>query len=143
MFDLVPRRYRSTSVYNPFREMERLFSNTGFTAPFGEFRTDIKDNTDSYLIEAELPGFKKEDINIDVANDILTISAERKCENDEKDNNGNYIRCERTYGSFSRSFDVSSVKVDDISVRYENGVLALTLPKKESVIPASRHLAIE
>lgn len=133
MFDLIPRRY----VSNPFREMEKFFG--GYS--LGGFRTDIRDNNDSFTIESELPGFGKEDINIDVANDILTISAERKSEN-ENDDNG-YICRERSYGSFSRSFDVSSVKVDQISAKYENGVLYLTLPKKDSVIPASRHLEIE
>lgn len=137
MFDLIPRRYSGTAVYNPFREMEKFFG--GFS--LGEFRTNIVDNTDSYRIEAELPGFAREDINVDVSNDILTVTAERKCESDKKD--GDYLCCERSYGSFSRSFDVSSVKVDAITAKYENGVLYLTLPKKESVIPASRHLEIE
>ena len=85
------------------------------------------------------PGFAKEDINVDVANDVLTITAERK----PVENGGEYICRERLFGTFSRSFDVSSVKVDGISVRYENGLLTLTLPKKDSVIPASRHLDIE
>lgn len=144
MFELTPfeRRY-SVSAFNPFREMEKYFNSNSFKTALGEFRTDIKDNGDSFLIEAELPGFKKDDINIDVANDILTISAERKEEKDEKGKDESWLHCERSYGSFSRSFDVSSVKVDSITVKYEDGVLSLTLPKKDSVIPASRHLAIE
>ena len=132
MFDLIPRKY---TVYNPFREMEKFFSGTGDR----DFRTDVRDENEAYTIEAELPGFAKEEINVDVSNDILTISAERK----PPENCGEYICRERFYGSFSRSFDVSSVKVDGITVRYENGLLTLTLPKKDSVIPASRHLDIE
>ena len=132
MFDLIPRKY---TTYNPFREMEKFFSGTGDR----EFRTDVIDRNDAYTIEAELPGFAKGDINVDVSNDILTISAERK----PPENNGEYICRERFYGSFARSFDVSSVKVEGITVRYENGLLTLTLPKKDSVIPASRHLDIE
>ena len=134
MFDLMTRKY---TTYNPFREMEKFFA--GASGADREFRTDVRDENDAYTIEAELPGFAKEDINVDVANDVLTITAERK----PVENGGEYICRERLFGTFSRSFDVSSVKVDGISVRYENGLLTLTLPKKDSVIPASRHLDIE
>ncbi len=146
MFELVRRNpERSVRRYDPFRmmnEMERAF----FTEPFGsfladgrlaDFRTDIRDEGDSYLLEADLPGFDKKDIRLDVKGDTLTIHAERRSE--EK----NYLRCERTYGSYSRSFDISQVEADGIKAKYKDGVLRLTLPKKQEVLPASRQVEIE
>ena len=80
-------------------------------------------------------------IAIDVENDVLTISAERK--SDEKESKPNYVKRERFYGSFSRSFDVSGVNVDGIEASYTDGMLNLTLPKKAAEIPASRRLEIK
>ena len=87
--------------------------------------------------------FQPEDINIDIDNNYLTISAERKYENTEKDKKGSVIRSERSYGSFSRSFDISGVVTDKIEAEYENGVLKLTLPKKEETVPKARRLEIK
>ena len=72
---------------------------------------------------------------------MLTISAERK--SDEKEEKSNYVKRERFYGSFSRSFDVSGVNVDGIEASYTDGMLNLTLPKKAAEIPASRRLEIK
>ena len=146
MFELIPfdRRGSRVSVYDPFRmfdEMERSLFNGGSNSALASFRTDVTDTGDAFVLDAELPGFKKEDIKIDIENDCLTISAERKVENkDEKDN---YIKRERLYGSFSRSFDVSGINVDGIEAAYNDGVLAVTLPKKAAEIPASRRLEIK
>ena len=107
------------------------------------FRTDIQDLGDCYLLEADLPGFRKEDIHIDIDDDILSIQAEHKDSNDEKDDKGDYIRRERYYGSYSRSFNVSEIDVENIKAAYENGVLTLTMPKKAPVKPESKHLEIE
>lgn len=151
MFELRPyTRRNNVSYYNPFREMEefekKFFSDPFFTSgsdSLTEFKTDIKDNGDSYLLEADLPGFAKEDIKLDIDGDCLTISAERHSEHEEKDKKGKYVRCERSYGSYSRSFDVSGINTDEIKAKYDNGVLKLTMPKKETVLPASRRLEIE
>ncbi len=151
MFELRPYTRRNTvSYYNPFREMEefekKFFSDPFFTSgndSLAEFKTDIKDDGDSYLLEADLPGFAKEDIKLDIDGDCLTISAERHSEHEEKDKKGKYVRCERSYGSYSRSFDVSGINTDEIKAKYDNGVLKLTMPKKEKVLPASRRLEIE
>lgn len=151
MFELRPYTRRNTvSYYNPFREMEE-FEKKFFSDPFfasgsdslAEFKTDIKDDGDSYLLEADLPGFEKEDIKLDIDGDCLTISAERHSEHEEKDKKGKYVRCERSYGSYSRRFDVSGINTDEIKAKYDNGVLKLTMPKKEKVLPASRRLEIE
>ena len=142
MFELMPfTRGHGVDLYNPFRDLEELerslFSNSGTTA----FRTDIRDAGDAYLLEADLPGMKKEDIHIDIEGDRLSISAERSAVREEK--NDEYIRCERSYGSFSRSFDISGIRAGDISAAYEDGVLKLTLPKQVQRAPESRRLEIQ
>ena len=144
MFELIPfdRHSRSMSAFDPFRmldEMDRRFMNAAPSV--SAFRTDVLDTGDAFKLESELPGFKKEDIKIDIENDCLTISAERKADNkEEKDN---YVKRERYYGSFSRSFDVSGVNVDGIEAAYNDGILKLTMPKKVETIPASRRLEIK
>ena len=94
------------------------------------FRTDVIDQGDKYLLQAELPGFRKEDINIDLKNDLLTISASHKEEKDEEDQN-KYIRKERCYRSYSRSFRVSNMEAGDIDASYNNVILEVTFPKKD------------
>ena len=144
MFELIPfdRRVRSVAGFDPFRmfdEMDRrFFSNTPSVSAF---RTDVIDSGDAYKLECELPGFRKEDIKIDIENDCLTISAERSYE--EKDEKKDYVKRERVYGSFSRSFDVSGINVDAIEAAYHDGVLDVTLPKKAAELPASRRLEIK
>ena len=145
MFELIPfdRRNHRVSVYDPFRafdEMERAFFGSQQPAVLS-FRTDVTDTGDAFKLEAELPGFKKEDIKIDIENDCLTISAERHENKDEQ--KPNFVKRERLYGSYSRSFDVSGIDVDRISAAYTDGVLNLTLPKKVETPPASRRLEIQ
>jgi HSP20 family protein len=143
MFEIIPfeRRNNQVSSYDPFRafdEMERSFFKNSLT----EFRTDVSDNGDSFLVEAELPGFSKDDIHIDIVNDCLTISAERKYDNEDKDDKKNFIRRERYYGSYSRSFDVTGIDTDAIKAEYKDGVLNLTLPKKAPETPAAKKVEI-
>ena len=146
MFELIPfeRRGNRVSAYDPFRmldEMERSFFGGNNHPAASMFRTDVIDTGDAFVLDAELPGFKKEDIKIDVENDCLTISAERKVDEEEKQKN--FIKRERFYGSYSRSFDVSGVNVDGIEAAYTDGILKLTMPKKVETIPASRRLEIK
>ena len=89
-----------------------------------------------------LPGFAKEDIHLDLEGDVLTVSAERHSEWEDSDKKGNYLRCERSFGQYSRSFDVSNVETDQIRADYNNGVLKLTMPKKGKTVPASRRIEI-
>lgn len=130
------------SAYDPFREMERLerafFGNDFFSTPAPAFRTDIQDKGDHFLLESDLPGVDRKDISIDVEGDRLIVKAERRSEREEKD----YLRIERSYGSYARSFDISAIKADDITASYENGVLTLKLPKKEAEVPTSRRIEL-
>ena len=144
MFELIPfdRHSRNMAGFDPFRmlnEMDRRFF-TGVPS-VSVFNTDVIDTGDAFKLESELPGFKKEDIKIDIENDCLTISAERS--SDDKDEKDNYVKRERFYGSFSRSFDVSGINVDGIEAAYNDGVLTVKLPKKSAEIPASRRLEIK
>ena len=130
-------------AYNPFREFEEFEKNFFKNNDLAEFKTDIKDTGKEFVLEADLPGFKKEDIKVNVEDNYMTITAERHSESEEKDKKGNYIRCERSYGSFSRTFDITGIKTEAIKATYNDGVLTLTMPKKEETAPASRAVTIE
>ena len=101
-------------------------------------KTDIKETDDNYELIVDLPGFKKEDIHVDVDGDTMTIRAERHSEHEDQDKKGNYVRCERSYGSYQRAFDISGVEVADISAQYNDGVLKLNMPKKSAVVNAKQ-----
>lgn len=150
MFEMRPYNRRNhIANYNPFREIDEFEKNFFNDFPsfadnaLTEFKTDIADNGDSYLLEADLPGFDKKDIKIDLNGDCLTIKAERHSEHEENDKKGKYLRCERSYGSYSRQFDVSGVETDKIKAKYDNGVLSLTMPKKAEQTSDTKHLEIE
>lgn len=152
MFGLTPYRKNQNGVtYDPFREMRdverRLFGDPfdGFFTgrELATFRTDVRDQGDKYLVECDLPGFAKEDIHLDIEGDTLTIKAERHSEYEDKEKQEGYLRCERTYGEYSRSFDVSEIERDGIKAKLDNGVLTLTLPKKQSKPVEKQSLQIE
>lgn len=128
--------------FDPFRELEN-FEKSFFGDFGGGFRTDIKDKGDHFELEADLPGVKKEDIAVDIDGDCLTISAQRDSQREEKNDQEQYVRRERSYGSYSRSFDISNVKSEEISGSYENGVLKLVLPKRSPTGSTSRRLDIQ
>ena len=110
MFELMPFNSRRISYYNPFRELEEMSRSFWGSSDLTQFRTDITEKDGNYILEAELPGFKKDDIRIDLEKDCLTISAEHSGENEENDSERNYVRRERFYGSYSRSFNVSAAR---------------------------------
>lgn len=142
MFGMLPFEHREDNFFDLFDNFERRFFGNQ-AGNFPSFRTDIKDTGDKYVLEAELPGFTKEDINLDLKDGVLTISAQHKEEKEEKDEAGRYLRRERRYGSFARSFDVSNIDEENISAAYNNGILELNLPKAQPSLPQSRRIAIE
>lgn len=105
--------------------------------------TDVKENENGYEIAIELPGFKKEEVLADLANGYLTIKAEKETDNDTEEN-GSYIRRERYYGSCSRNFYVGeAVGEEDIKAKFENGLLKLSVPKKDTKeMEVSKRIAI-
>lgn len=124
-------------------EFDRFFDNAfgdAFPSSFFEnnplnsmkgFSTDVIDQGDHYLLQAELPGFKKEEIAVNLSNDTLTISASHNEETDNKDKEKQYIRKERHYSSYQRSFYVEGIAPSDIQAEYKDGILEVTFPKKE------------
>ena len=95
-------------------------------------KTDIQEKDNNYVLDMDLPGYNKEDIKAQLKDGYLTISAQKNSSNDEKDEEGNYIRRERYSGQCSRSFYVGdSIKEEDIKANFNNGILELTFPKQE------------
>ena len=109
-------------------------------------KTDIRETDGSYELDVDLPGFKKDEIKASLENGYLTISAAKGLDKDEKDEEGKYIRQERYAGAMSRSFYVGKdIPQEDIKAKYEDGILKLTIPKKEKkpVVEQDNHIAIE
>lgn len=135
----------SIGRYDPFRdlrslqeEVNRLFS-TNLTRGFGEEgigrgawnpSVDIYENKDQIVLEAELPGMNRDDFELTVENNVITLRGERQFE--KKDETDNYHRVERSYGSFTRSFTLpQTVSTEGANAEYRNGVLRVTLPKRQ------------
>lgn len=99
-------------------------------------KTDIKETDKAFEIDVDLPGFKKEDVHAELQDGYLTVSATTSQESEDKDKKGTYLRKERFTGSCSRSFYVGDdISEDDISAKFENGILSVTVPKKELPAP--------
>ncbi len=109
-------------------------------------KTDIRETDGSYELDVDLPGFKKDEIQASLENGYLTISAAKGLDKDDKDKEGKYIRQERYAGAMSRSFYVGDeVTQDEIKAKYEDGILKLSIPKKEKkpAVEQDNHIAIE
>ncbi|MCX7988727.1 MAG: Hsp20/alpha crystallin family protein [Thermodesulfovibrio sp.] len=142
---------------SPFEEIEKLFEEA-WKRPFSLFSSlmprlksetevvapavDIYEEGDDLVLKAELPGLNKEDIEVKVTDDFITISGEKKKE--EKVEEKNYYRYERSYGSFSRTFRLPiDVQTDKAKAKFENGVLEVRIPKTEEAKSKERKLQIE
>jgi HSP20 family protein len=102
---------------------------------------NIKETDTNFGIELAAPGKTKEDFNIEIDHNVLTISSEEKTEKEEKNTEGKYTRREFSYSSFRRAFTLpESVNADSINATYENGVLHVTLPKREEALPKPKRL---
>lgn len=131
MFDLVPFNRRRRGMTNSDDFLTDFFKNFGELSTnwsASDFKTDIRENENEYVVQAELPGVNKDNINIELNDDYMTITAT----NNEviEDENDNYIRRERRTGSFQRSFYIKDVKADEIDASYNDGILEIKLPKK-------------
>jgi HSP20 family protein len=131
--------------YDPFRDLRTLqeevnrlftgniargFDDEGIARGAWSPSVDIYENKDHIVLEAELPGMKREDFELSVENNVITLRGERHFE--KKDESDNYHRVERAYGSFTRSFTLpNSVTAEGANAEYSNGVLRVTLPKRE------------
>ena len=108
-------------------------------------KTDVKETDEGYELDVELPGFKKDEIKLELNSGYLTISTEKNLEKDEKNQQGKILRQERYSGTMQRSFYVGgSSTEEDIKAKYENGVLSLTVPKKDArKVPEKKQILIE
>ena len=120
---LVPRR-------NSFDLFDDFFDDNFFTRKDKNLmKTDIRETSDKYIVDVDLPGFSKENINLSLDNGYLNISA--KVDKEEKNEEEKYVRQERFYGECSRSFYVGDdVKEEDIKAEFKNGILNIEVPKK-------------
>ena len=110
-----------------------------------EMKTDVKETDSGYEVDIDLPGFKKDEINVQLDNGYLSISAAKGLDKEEKNKEGKYIRKERYAGAMSRSFYVGdALTQEDIKAKYESGILRLSIPKKEAKqVEATKRIAIE
>lgn len=143
------------SLYDPWRDfsslqdrINRIFSSYSpqddETFEGGELSpvVDIYEDDESFVFEADLPGFKKEDLKIDISNNILTISGNRKLEREESKDK--YLRVERSFGNFARRFTLpNTIDSEKVEAKYKDGVLSLRLPKKEEALPKSIDVKVE
>ncbi|WP_242161618.1 Hsp20/alpha crystallin family protein [Bacillus cereus group sp. BfR-BA-01522] len=97
------------------------------------FKVDVQEDSDKYVVEADLPGFQKENIQVDFENDMLTIQATQNHEVEEKNEHGTYIRKERSTGSFIRRFTFNGVENENVKAKFKDGVLTIELPKSNQV----------
>ncbi len=109
---------------------------------FGKMKCDIYEKDGIYHLEMDIPGFDKKDVNIEIDdNDYLTITAEKSDNSEDKDKN--YIRQERSYGKYQRSFYLGDVDKEKIDAKFENGILKITMPKKEEVKSSKKTIEIQ
>ena len=107
-------------------------------------KTDVRETEDSYELDIDLPGFKKDEVTVDLKDGCLTISAAKGLNKDEQDKKGRYIRQERYAGACSRSFYVGDVEPKDVSAKFEDGILRISMPKEpKKELPQSSAIAIE
>ena len=108
-------------------------------------KTDIREHDEGYELDIDLPGFKKDEITIDLDNGYLTISAAKGLDKDEQDKKGKYIRKERYAGAVQRSFYVGdAVTEEDVKAKFEDGILRLSIPKKDAkAVETKKTIAIE
>ena len=146
----------SLARWYPFRDLESIQEDVNklfqerFVNPAKETTAeklwapvvDVIEDDEKIVVRAELAGMKKEDIDIELTGDTLTIKGERKFENDEKKEN--FVRVERVYGQFQRSFTIGvPVKSDEVKASYKDGILDITIPKSEEIKPKKVEVAVE
>lgn len=151
MFGLTPYHQRNGSVDRRAREpfdlesvFEHFFQDTVFPSFYSnssQMRVDIKETEKEFQLDAELPGAKKEDIHLELHADRLTILVKQdESTNEEKEN---YIRRERRVSSMQRSFAVENIRQEDVTAKFENGILSIKLPKNEGKAISQRKIDIQ
>lgn len=140
MMMTMPSIFRGNLLDDLFDDSFKSFNSTEM------MKADVKELENGYELSMNLPGVKKEDIKAELKNGYITVSASTETSNDSQDDDGNYLRRERFYGSTSRSFYVGDqIREEDIKAKYENGVLTLTVPKKDAkqIEAEKKYIAID
>ncbi|TXL66472.1 Hsp20/alpha crystallin family protein [Cerasibacillus terrae] len=149
MFDLKPFKKRNDDLdlfermrtsFNEFFDREGIAPLNG---NLNSFRTDVRETKKAYYVEAELPGFDKEDITIDFDNNYLTIHAKRDEKEETKDESDKIIRQERHYGEFIRRFYVDNVEEENVKAKLKRGILKIEIPKREPTKPKTKRIEID
>lgn len=135
MFGLMPFERNEMDLFNQFFGGRALPANSLY-----KLNVDLEDKGDHFELTADLPGFDKDDIKIDIEDKIMTIEASREEKKESTDKN--YICRERRYGSYTRSFDISGIQSEDIKGSFKNGVLTILMPKKEALAKVNRRLEL-
>lgn len=131
---LPSRKYYLDSIFDNF--MDEGSDN------FDVMKCDVYEKDGAYHIEADIPGFKKDEISVDCEDGYVTITAEKNTENEEKDENKRYIKRERFYGKTVRKFYVGDVDSEKINAEYKDGILELVVPKEEK-LPNKKSIEIK
>ena len=132
-----------------FNDPFGMMASQGESPLFGKhaknmMKTDVRETESAYELDIDLPGFKKDEISIDLKNGYLTIGATKGLDKDEQDKKGRVLRQERYAGACSRSFYVGNVKPEDVKAKYEDGVLSVIVPKEDvKKFASSTAIAIE
>lgn len=150
MFDLTPFHRKNDEMFNKMIKSfnDAFHHNWNWMSPFHEdfnsFRADIVEREDAYYVEAELPGFSKEDITINIDKNRLTIHAKREQKNEFKNEEDNrVIHRERSYGEFMRTFYLDNYDEDNIKAKLDNGILQIEIPKLYPENPKRKNITIE
>lgn len=117
--NLITRDSLFDTLFDNFNENKKLG---------GIMKADIYEKDDKYVIEMDIPGFKKEEVNVDYEEGYVTVTAKK--EQEKNDENKNFIKRERVYGEYTRSFYVGNIKEEDIKAKFEDGMLKLKFPKE-------------
>jgi HSP20 family protein len=145
MFSILPYRPNNHMANrNFFNDFENDFFRPffdGMTRAQNPMKVDVKEESDRYVLEADIPGVKKENLKVEARDGVLTIGANYDAQTEARDTDGDrYIYRERRTGSFSRVFNIEGIDEDGITAKFENGVLTLTVPKKEAKKLPEKHL---
>lgn len=122
--NLIPRKYYLDNIFDNFLSVPEE----------SHMKCDIYEKAGDYHIEMDIPGFNKQDIKIECDKGYLTITAEKKEENNDSDQEKKYIRRERVYGKYQREFYLGDIDSDKVKAEFQNGILKVTVPKKEEVV---------
>ena len=140
LFDTFFNPWYDDSEYNKKAPKQQAPQNTQ-----NLMKTDIKEKKDGYELEIDLPGFKKDEIKVQLKDGYLTVSAEKGLDKDEEDKKGKYIRKERYAGALSRTFYLGEeIREEEIKAKFENGILSVSIPKEEEKkVEGPKHISIE